>query len=318
MIFIILFIIIAVLLVSSIKIVPQSEAYVIERLGVYKETWDTGMHLLVPFIDRIAMKVLLKEKVADFPPQPVITKDNVTIQIDTIVYYQITDPKLYTYGVERPISAIENLTATTLRNIIGDMELDDTLTSRDTVNTEMRTILDEATDPWGIKVNRVELKNIIPPRDIQEAMEKQMRAERERREAILIAEGQKNSAILVAEGEKQSAILRAEAEKEETILRAEAEKERQIREAEGRAQAILTVQKANAEGIKLINEANPTKAVLTLKALEALKDVADGKATKIIIPSEIQNLGGLVASLKEIAVAENVEEDKADNVDDLV
>lgn len=277
-IFILIFIII-VLVAFHVRIVAQSQAYVIERLGVYLTTWDVGLNVLVPFIDRIAKKISLKEQVLDFPPQPVITKDNVTMQIDSVIYFQITDPKLYTYGVERPLNAIENLTATTLRNIIGEMELDHTLTSRDTINTKMRSILDEATDPWGIKINRVELKNIIPPAEIQEAMEKQMKAERERRESILKAEGQKKSAILVAEGEKEAAILRAEAKKES-----------EIREAEGRAEAILKIQTAQAEGIKLLKEAGADKAVLSLKGMETFAKVADGKATKIIIPSDLQNL----------------------------
>ena len=268
--------------------------------GAYQATWSTGIHFKVPFIERVARKVNLKEQVVDFPPQPVITKDNVTMQIDTVVFFQITDPKLYTYGVENPIMAIENLSATTLRNIIGDMELDETLTSRETINTKMRASLDEATDPWGIKVNRVELKNIIPPAAIQDAMEKQMKAERERREAILIAEGQKKSTILVAEGKKQSAILDAEAEKQAAILRAEAQKERMIKEAEGQAEAVLKVQNANAEGIRMIREAGADQAVLTLKSLEAFAKAADGKSTKIIIPSDIQGIAGLASSLKEI------------------
>ncbi|MDD7357389.1 MAG: paraslipin, partial [Eubacterium coprostanoligenes] len=277
----------------------QSKAYVIERLGTYFTTWQTGLHVKVPFIDRIAKVVSLKEQVVDFKPQPVITKDNVTMQIDTVVFYQITDPKLYCYGVESPISAIENLSATTLRNIIGELELDSTLTSRDTINAKIRVILDEATDPWGIKVNRVELKNIIPPREIQDAMEKQMKAERERREAILRAEGEKQSRILVAEGHKESKILEAEAEKQSAILRAEAVKEAKIREAEGEAQAIATVQQASAEAIKLLNEANANEAVLKLKALEAFAKAADGQATKIIIPSEIQSIAGLAEGIVE-------------------
>ena len=293
-------VILVVLIISNIKIVPQAHAYVIERLGAYSGTWGVGLHLMVPFIDRVAKRVTLKEQVVDFAPQPVITKDNVTMQIDTVVYFQITDPKLYAYGVELPMSAIENLTATTLRNIIGDMELDESLTSRDVINTKMRSILDEATDPWGIKVNRVELKNIIPPAGIREAMEKQMKAERERREAILRAEGEKKSAILVAEGEKAAAILKAEAEKASQILKAEAEKESAIRVAEGEAQAILSVQEATASGIKMLNEAAPSGAVLTIKSLEAFEKAADGKATKIIIPSEIQGVAGLAAGLKEI------------------
>lgn len=290
--------------VSCIKIVPQAQAYVIERLGAYQSTWNVGFNLKIPFIDKVARKVNLKEQVADFPPQPVITKDNVTMRIDTVVFYQITDPKLFTYGVENPMMAIENLTATTLRNIIGDLELDQTLTSRETINTKMRASLDVATDPWGIKVNRVELKNIIPPAAIQEAMEKQMKAERERREAILRAEGEKKSTILVAEGHKESAILDAEAEKQAAILRAEAEKEKMIKEAEGQAEAVLKVQKANAEGIRMIREAGADQAVLTLKSLEAFMKAADGKATKIIIPSEIQGMAGLASSLKEIITEE--------------
>ena len=287
-------------LASCIRIVPQAYAVVLERLGAYKATWSTGIHFKVPFIDRVAKRVLLKEQVVDFPPQPVITKDNVTMQIDTVVFFQITDPKLYAYGVENPIMAIENLSATTLRNIIGDMELDETLTSREVINTKMRASLDVATDPWGIKVNRVELKNIIPPAAIQDAMEKQMKAERERREAILKAEGEKRSTILVAEGKKQSAILDAEAEKQAAILHAEAQKERMIKEAEGQAQAVLKVQQATAEGLRMIKEAGADESVLTLKSLEALTKVADGKATKIIIPSEIQGIAGLATSLKEI------------------
>ncbi len=294
-------IVIAILIaVTNIRIVPQAHAFVIERLGAYQGTWDVGLHIKIPFVDRVAKKVSLKERVVDFPPQPVITKDNVTMQIDTVVYFQITDPKLYTYGVDNPIAAIENLTATTLRNIIGELELDETLTSRDIINTKMRSILDEATDPWGIKVNRVEVKNIIPPQDIQEAMEKQMRAERERREAILRAEGEKKSAVLIAEGKKESSILEAEAEKRAAILRAEASKEAAIREAEGRAEAILKVQKATAEGLKMLNEASPTKEVLSIKSLEAFTKAADGKATKIIIPSDIQGLAGLATSVSEI------------------
>ncbi len=280
-----------VLLVANIKIVQQARACVVERLGAYKETWNVGLHFKIPFIDRVAKTISLKEQVVDFPPQPVITKDNVTMQIDTVIYFQITDPKMYTYGVEHPLTAIENLTATTLRNIIGELELDQTLTSRDLINTKMRGILDEATDPWGIKINRVELKNILPPREIQDAMEKQMKAERERREAILKAEGEKKSAILLAEGEKESAILRANAEKEVQIL-----------EAEGQAEAILKVQQATAEGIKLINEAGASDQVIKIKALEAFAKAADGKATKIIIPSEIQGLAGLAAGLKEIMI----------------
>ena len=287
-------------LASCIRIVPQAYAVVLERLGAYKATWSTGIHFKVPFIERVARRVNLKEQVVVFPPQPVITKDNVTMQIDTVVFFQITDPKLYAYGVENPIMAIENLSATTLRNIIGDMELDETLTSREVINTRMRASLDEATDPWGIKVNRVELKNIIPPAAIQDAMEKQMKAERERREAILKAEGEKRSTILVAEGKKQSAILDAEAEKQAAILHAEAQKERMIKEAEGQAQAVLKVQQATAEGLRMIKDAGADESVLTLKSLEALTKVADGKATKIIIPSEIQGIAGLATSLKEI------------------
>lgn len=284
-----LIVIVIIVVMSNLKIVPQAFAYVLERLGSYKSTWATGLHFKVPFIDRISKRVSLKEQVIDFPPQPVITKDNVTMQIDTVVYFQITDPMLYTYGVENPISAIENLSATTLRNIIGDMELDHTLTSRDTINTKIRVILDEATDPWGIRVNRVELKNIIPPREIQDAMEKQMKAERERRARILDAEGEKTSAILVAEGHKESAILRADAVKES-----------KIREAQGEAQAILEVQRATADGIKMLNEANAADSVIKIKSLEAFAAAADGKATKLIIPSEIQGLAGMAASLKEM------------------
>ncbi len=284
-----LLIIAILVIIANIKVVPQAYAYVIERFGAYKGTWGTGLHFKVPFIDKISKKVSLKEQVIDFPPQPVITKDNVTMQIDTVVYFEITDPKMYTYGVERPISAIENLTATTLRNIIGEMELDHTLTSRDIINSKIRIILDEATDPWGIKVNRVELKNIIPPREIQEAMEKQMKAERERRARILDAEGEKRSAILIAEGNKESAILNAEAIKES-----------KIREAQGEAEAIVAVQKAIADGIRMLNEADPSKSVIALKSLEAFEKAADGKATKLIIPSEIQGMAGLAASLKEM------------------
>lgn len=287
-----------VILVRNIRIVPQAQAYVITRLGAYKTTWGVGLHLKVPFIEAVAKRLSLKEQVADFPPQPVITKDNVTMQIDTVVYYQITDPKLYTYGIEQPILAIENLSATTLRNLIGDLELDQCLTSRDIVNTKMRQILDEATDPWGIKVNRVELKNILPPKEIQNAMEKQMKAERERRESILQAEGQKQSQILVAEGEKQSTILRADAEKQAAILKAEAERQAAILKAEGEAQAILNVQKALADSIKMLNEANPNDQVVKIKALESFEKAADGQATKIIVPSEIQSLAGLAASFK--------------------
>ena len=297
----ILIIIIAIiaLIVANIKIVSQANAFVIERLGAYKATWGTGLHLKVPFIDKIVKKVSLKEQVIDFPPQPVITKDNVTMQIDTVVYFQITDPMLYTYGVMRPIQAIEVLTATTLRNIIGELELDQTLTSRDIINSRLRSVLDEATDPWGIKVHRVELKNILPPREIQDAMEKQMKAERERRESILRAEGEKKSAILVAEGKKESAILEAEAEKHAAILRAEAIKEAKIREAEGEAEAIIKVQEATALGLKKLNEAAPTDAVIKIKSLEAFTAAADGQATKIIIPSEIQGIAGLVQGVTE-------------------
>ena len=294
-------IVVILLIISNIHVVPQAKAYVIERLGAYHSTWGTGLHMKIPFIDKIAKKINKMEQVADFPPQPVITKDNVRMQIDTVVFYQITDAKLYTYGHATPMTAIENLTSTTLRNIIGDMELDETLTSRDIINSKMRAILDEATDPWGIKVNRVELKNIIPPKEIQDAMEKQMKAERERRESILRAEGEKNSAILVAEGRKQSQILEAEAEKQSQILRAEAEKQSQVLKAEGEAEAILAVQKATAEGIRMINEARPGEGMIALKSLEAFEKVADGKATKIIIPSEIQNVAGLVASIKGVA-----------------
>lgn len=301
MVFLIVLIVIILLIASSlIRIVPQAHAYILERLGAYQATWETGIHFKIPFIEKVARKVNLKEQVVDFPPQPVITKDNVTMQIDTVVFFQITDPKLYTYGVENPIMAIENLSATTLRNIIGEMELDETLTSRETINTQMRASLDVATDPWGIKVNRVELKNIIPPEAIRDAMEKQMKAERERREAILRAEGEKRSTILVAEGHKESAILDAEADKQAAILKAEAEKEKMIKEAEGQAEAVLKVQKATAEGLRMIREAGADEAVLTLKSLEALEKVADGKSTKIIIPSEIQGLAGLATSLKEI------------------
>ena len=288
------------IIVSCIKIVPQANAYVLERLGAYQSTWSVGLHFKFPFIDKVAKRVILKEQVVDFAPQPVITKDNVTMRIDTVVFYQITDPKLYAYGVENPIMAIENLTATTLRNIIGDLELDQTLTSRETINTKMRASLDVATDPWGIKVNRVELKNIIPPAEIQNAMEKQMKAERERREAVTRAEGEKKANVTVAEGRKEAAILDAEAEKRSAILRAEAEKEKMIREAEGEAEAIMKVQQAKADGIRMIREAGADEAVLRIKSLEAFEKAADGKATKIIIPSEIQGLAGLVGSLKEI------------------
>ncbi len=299
--FIVLAVIILIILSSCVKIVPQAQAMVVERLGAYKETWGVGLHVKTPFIDRVAKRVILKEQVVDFAPQPVITKDNVTMRIDTVVFFQITDPKLFTYGVENPIMAIENLTATTLRNIIGDLELDQTLTSRETINTKMRASLDVATDPWGIKVNRVELKNIIPPAAIQDAMEKQMKAERERREAILRAEGEKKSTILVAEGKKESVILDAEADKQSAILRAEAEKEKRIKEAEGQAEAILKIQQATAEGLRYIKEVGADEAVLQLKGLEAFAKAADGKATKIIIPSELQGLAGLVTSIKEIA-----------------
>ena len=298
---IILVFIAIIIICSTIKIVPQAHAYVIERLGTYCGTWSVGLHMKMPVIDKIARRVTLKEQVVDFAPQPVITKDNVTMRIDTVVFFQITDPKLFCYGVENPIMAIENLTATTLRNIIGDLELDQTLTSRETINTKMRATLDEATDPWGIKVNRVELKNIIPPAAIQDAMEKQMKAERERREQILKAEGEKKSAILIAEGNKQSVILEAEAEKQSQILRAEAKKEATIREAEGQAQAILAVQQANADSIRLLNESAPSNQVLTIKSLEAFAKAADGKSTKIIIPSEIQGIAGLSKSIVEVA-----------------
>ena len=300
-IFLLFLIVIALMLVSCVKIVPQAQALVVERLGAYLGTWSVGVHFLVPFVDRVAKRVILKEQVVDFAPQPVITIDNVTMRIDTVVFFQITDPKLFAYGVENPIMAIENLTATTLRNIIGDLELDQTLTSRETINTKMRASLDVATDPWGIKVNRVELKNIIPPAAIQDAMEKQMKAERERREAILRAEGEKKSTILVAEGKKESAILDAEADKQAAILHAEAEKEKRIKEAEGEAAAILKVQQANADGIRFLKEAGADAAVLQLKSLEAFMAAADGKATKIIIPSDIQNMAGLVKSITEVA-----------------
>ncbi len=292
-------VILVVLAWSCVKIVPQAQNYVIERLGAYQDTWDTGLHIKVPLLDKVARRVNMKEQVADFPPQPVITKDNVTMRIDTVVFYQITDPKLFTYGVENPMMAIENLTATTLRNIIGDLELDQTLTSRETINTQMRSALDIATDPWGIKVNRVELKNIIPPAEIQNAMEKQMKAERERREAVTRAEGEKKASILQAEGEKQSAILRAEAEKQSAILRAEAQKEKMIREAEGQAEAILKVQQANADGIKMLKEAGADEAVLKMKSLEAFEKVADGKATTILIPSELSGIASMATAFKE-------------------
>lgn len=298
---IIILIIVLLILSRNIRIVPQAQAMVVERLGGYRATWNVGLHFKMPILDRVAKKVVLKEQVVDFPPQPVITKDNVTMQIDTVVFFQITDPKLYAYGVENPIMAIENLTATTLRNIIGDLELDETLTSRETINTKMRASLDIATDPWGIKVNRVELKNIIPPEAIQEAMEKQMKAERERRETILVAEGEKKSAILVAEGKKEAMILDAQAAKESAILRAEAEKEKMIREAEGQAEAILKVQKANADGIRFLKEAGADESVLTLKSFEAMAKIADGQATKIIIPSEMQNLAGSIKAAVEVA-----------------
>ncbi|CCY54320.1 sPFH/Band 7/PHB domain protein [Coprococcus sp. CAG:782] len=301
----ILVFVVIVIILSTIKIVPQAHAYVIERLGTYNGTWSVGLHMKAPIIDKVARRVTLKEQVVDFAPQPVITKDNVTMRIDTVVFFQITDPKLFCYGVENPIMAIENLTATTLRNIIGDLELDQTLTSRETINTKMRSTLDEATDPWGIKVNRVELKNIIPPAAIQDAMEKQMKAERERREQILRAEGEKKSKILIAEGNKQSLILEAEAEKESQILRAEAKKEATIKEAEGQAQAILAVQQANADGIRALNESSPSNQVLTIKSLEAFAKAADGKSTKIIIPSEIQGIAGLASSLVEVAKKDN-------------
>ena len=300
----VILILIVLILVSCIKIVPQAYAYVVERLGAYQGTWSVGLHFKMPFLDKVAKRVNLKEQVVDFAPQPVITKDNVTMRIDTVVFFQITDPKLFAYGVENPIMAIENLTATTLRNIIGEMELDQTLTSREVINTKMRASLDIATDPWGIKVNRVELKNIIPPAAIQDAMEKQMKAERERREAILRAEGEKKSTVLVAEGQKASVILEAEAEKQSAILRAEAQKEKMIREAEGEAEAILKVQKATADGIRMIREAGADQAVLTIKSLEAFEKAADGKATKIIIPSEIQSLAGLVKSVVEVGEKE--------------
>ena len=297
----VLILLIMILIIKNIRIVPQSNAFIIERLGAYIATWQTGIHVKLPFLDKVANKVSLKEKVLDFPPQPVITKDNVTMKIDTVVYMQITDPKLYTYGVENPMTAIENLSATTLRNIIGELELDATLTSRDVINSKMRTILDEATDPWGIKVNRVEVKNIMPPEAIREAMEKQMRAERERREKILIAEGQKQSEILVAEGKKQSAILEAEAEKQSTILRAEAQKEAAVRRAEGEAQAIREVQQATADGLKMIKEAGIDEAVIKLRSLETMEKAADGQATKIIVPADFQNLAGVVSAITEIA-----------------
>lgn len=298
--FLFFLIIVVVVAASCVKIVPQARAYVVEFLGAYKTTWQTGLYFKIPFFERVAKNVTLKEQVIDFPPQPVITKDNVTMQIDTVIFFQVTDPKLFTYGVENPIIAIENLTSTTLRNIIGDMELDETLTSRETINSKMVMTLDEATDPWGIKVNRVELKNIMPPAAIQESMEKQMKAERERRESILIAEGEKKSTVLVAEGKKESAILEAEAEKQAAILKAEAEREKMIKEAEGEAEAILKVQRANAEGIRMLKEAGADESVLALKSLEALANMANGNATKIIVPSNIQGIAGLATSLKEI------------------
>ena len=298
--FLFFLIIVVVVAASCVKIVPQARAYVVEFLGAYKTTWQTGLYFKIPFFERVAKNVTLKEQVIDFPPQPVITKDNVTMQIDTVIFFQVTDPKLFTYGVENPIIAIENLTSTTLRNIIGDMELDETLTSRETINSKMVMTLDEATDPWGIKVNRVELKNIMPPAAIQESMEKQMKAERERRESILIAEGEKKSTVLVAEGKKESAILEAEAEKQAAILKAEAEREKMIKAAEGEAEAILKVQRANAEGIRMLKEAGADESVLTLKSLEALANMANGNATKIIVPSNIQGIAGLATSLKEI------------------
>ena len=302
----IIFLVLVLLVVAScVKIVPQAKAFVIEQLGAYKVTWGTGLHFKLPFVERVAKRVNLKEQVVDFPPQPVITKDNVTMRIDTVVFFQITDPRLFSYGVENPIMAIENLTATTLRNIIGEMELDETLTSREIINTKMRAALDIATDPWGIKVNRVELKNIMPPAAIQEAMEKQMKAERERRESILIAEGEKKSTILVAEGKKASAILDAEAEKQAQLLRAEAEKEKIIKEAEGEAEAILKVQQANADGIRMLKEAGADEAVLTLKSLEALGQMANGSATKIIVPSDLQGIASLATSLKEIVTSKD-------------
>ena len=296
---IVLLVVVVIVMISCVNVVPQAHAYVVERLGGYQATWDVGIHFKVPFIDRIAKRILLKEQVVDFPPQPVITKDNVTMRIDTVIFYQITDPKLFAYGVDNPIVAIENLTATTLRNI-GDLELDETLTSRETINTKMRASLDSATDPWGIKVNRVELKNIIPPAEIQDAMERQMKAEREKRESILRSQGEKESAILVAQGKKEAAILDAEAEKQAAILRAEAKRESMIREAEGQAEAIKTVQQASADGIRMLNDAQASKEVLQLKSLEAFSKAADGKATKIIIPSEIQGMAGLAKSFSEV------------------
>lgn len=305
----ILVVLILVLVVANIKVVPQAHAFVVERLGAYQGTWSVGLHFKLPLIDKIAKRVSLKEQVIDFPPQPVITKDNVTMQIDTVVYFQISDPKFYTYGVDHPMSAIENLTATSLRNIIGDLELDETLTSRELINTKMRSVLDEATDPWGIKINRVELKNIMPPSEIQDAMEKQMKAERERRESILRAEGEKKSAILIAEGKKESVILQAEAEKTSAILRAEAKKEAAIKEAEGEAEAILKLRHAESEGLKMLKEADPTQEVLTLKSFEALTKVADGKSTKIIIPSNLQNVASLATAFVETIKEDNIKED---------
>ena len=313
----IIVLIVVALVATNVRIVPQAQAYVIERLGAFQESWQVGIHFKIPLIDRVATKVTLKEQVLDFPPQPVITKDNVTMKIDTVIYLQITDPKLYAYGVENPISAIENITATTLRNIIGDLELDETLTSRDTINTKMRSILDAATDPWGIKVNRVELKNILPPAEIQDAMERQMKAERERRESILRAEGQKRSSILVAEGNKESVILDAQAEKESAILRAQAVKETRMLEAEGEAEAIVNVQRATAEGIEMINKSRPSKEVISLKGLEAFEKAADGRATKIIIPSEIQGLAGLATSFSELVKNEKFVEIKDIDSKDL-
>ena len=301
----IILVICILILASCVKIVPQAYAFVVERLGAYQGTWSVGLHFKLPILDKVAKKINLKEQVVDFAPQPVITKDNVTMRIDTVVFFQITDPKLYAYGVENPIMAIENLTATTLRNIIGDLELDQTLTSRETINTKMRASLDEATDPWGIKVNRVELKNIIPPAEIQNAMERQMKAERERREAVTRAEGEKKASVTVAEGKKEAAILEAEAEKQSAILRAEAQKEKMIREAEGEAEAILKVQQAKADGIRMIREAGADEAVLRIKSLEAFEKASDGKATKIIIPSEIQGLAGLATSVKELVSDQN-------------
>lgn len=300
--------IVIILVVSNIKVVPQANAYVVERLGAYQGTWSVGLHIKLPLIDRVAKRISLKEQVIDFPPQPVITKDNVTMQIDTVVYFQISDPKSFAYGVDHPMSAIENLTATSLRNIIGELELDETLTSREIINTKMRAVLDEATDPWGIKINRVELKNIMPPAEIQDAMEKQMKAERERREQILRAEGEKKSAVLVAEGKKQSMILQAEAEKTSAILRAEAKKEAAIREAEGEAEAIIKVREAEAEGLKLLKNAEPSKEVLTLKSYETMTKVADGKSTKIIVPSNLQNLAGMATAFAETIKDSNIQE----------